>query len=174
MNIATNGTTPVGPNGTGATNDLGFAAIINKCGQLKLVPPVINSIDDIVTKYDTPIWAQGGGNLALGDPTWTLDTLCFSDDAKANSAGRTAMVANTATNKVYLIVQRASSNKTIAAFRTAIQQYFGITSASTNYVGILLDGGGSSAIRAKNNLGATASIDGGRALCQIIALKDAN
>ena len=174
LNIATNGSNPVGPNGTGGINGLGFAAIVNDGGQLKLLEPVIETIDEIVDKCEgTLIWAQGGGNLALGDSGWTLGDLRFGPDAIANSQGRTAMVANTATNKVYLVVQRATSNKTVVGFRNAIQQYFGITSTSTDYVGILLDGGGSSALRAKNSLSATVSVDGGRPLCQIVALKDA-
>lgn len=85
------------------------------------------------------------------------------------------MVINTQTNTVYLIVAVASSDTTVRAFRNAIQSYFGITDSSNGnatcvYQGLLLDGGGSSAMRAMNSNGDVITTSAGRPLNQIIAL----
>lgn len=44
----------------------------------------------------------------------------------------------------------------------------------SHFVGLLLDGGGSSALKAKNAAGQTINTPLTRSLCQIIALKDPN
>ena len=56
--------------------------------------------------------------------------------------------------EVYLFVTQDNNNKYLRDFRTAIQQHLGITDGkSTNYVGIMLDGGGSSCLRVYTSSG---------------------
>ena len=84
---------------------------------------------------------------------------------------------NTVTKKVYLIVSRENTAKSVEQFRKAIHEYFKIPVAlggTSTFVGLLLDGGGSSCIRAKNSAGRVVDVNTGRALCQVITLKDAN
>lgn len=171
QNIALNNGVGLAPNNTGEANELGFSALVYTNGAITLENDVMVKAD--ITNVAACTWAQGGGDLKLGNANWTTADLRFSSDALVNSTGRTAIVADTFTNKVYLIMHRESSSKSIVAFREAIQQYLGITSGSTRYVGLLLDGGGSSALKARDALGADKNISTTRKLCQIIALKDA-
>ena len=176
LNYAINNGVPVGPNGTGAINDLGFAAIAYVNGMVKLLPAVLRDAADLRTALGgaTPTWVQGGGNLMLGNGNWATSDLRFTSDALANSIGRTAIVVNTATKKVYLIVSRESTAKSVVQFRNAIYQYLGISNGTSTFAGLLLDGGGSSCIRAKTSDGRVVDVNTGRALCQVITLKDAN
>lgn len=175
-NYAINNGVPVGPNGTGANNGIGFAAMAYVNGAVKLLPAILKTPADLSAALGgaTPTWVQGGGNLMLGNASWSTTDLRFSTGALANSTGRTAIVANTVSKKVYLIISRESSNKSITQFRDAIYQHLGIANGMTTFVGLLLDGGGSSSLKAKGANGQTVGSPGSRALCQIIALKDAN
>ena len=170
---------PVGPNGTGAINDLGFAAIAYVNGMVKLLPAILKDAADLRAALGgaTPTWVQGGGNLMLGNEDWDIKDLRFSAGALVSSTGRTAIVANTATKKVYLIVSRESAAKRVVDFRDAIHKYFKISEipgGTSTFIGLLLDGGGSSCIRAKNSAGRVVDVNTGRPLCQVITLKDAN
>lgn len=177
-NIALNNGVEIGPNGTGATNgdSTGHAVIAYYNNQIHYCAECMSKEDLKATLGGEAVWAQGGGALKLGDSNWTRRDLCFGDDALVNSRGRTAIVANKSTKKIYLIVAQESTNKSIENFRTAIQQHFGITSSNTDYVGIQLDGGGSSALKAYRYLGVTYDVmqDYGRPLCEIVALKIAH
>ena len=148
----------------------------------------INGIGDldqddssIPAKYKVEgTWMQGGIDLALGYSSWLS---VFGKDGGENytsgSAYRTAMVAHlngAKAGKVELMVYAAAV--TTANFRTAIQQYLGITdgaSPSTTYAAIMLDGGGSSQMTAKNAFGTMVVIPSSqsRGLSQIVTLKDA-
>ena len=175
QNYAINNGVPVGPNGTGATNELGFAAIAYVNGMVKLLPAVLRDDADLRAALGgaTPTWVQGGGNLMLGNGSWAPSDLRFTPDAQANSPGRTAIVVNTATKKVYLIVSRESTDKSVVQFRNAIYQCLGISNGTSTFAGLLLHGGGSSCIRAKNSAGQVVGAATSRALCQVITLKDA-
>lgn len=179
LNYAINNGVPVGPNGTGAINDLGFAAIAYVNGMVKLLPAILKDAADLRAALGgaTPTWVQGGGNLMLGNEDWGIKDLRFSDEALVSSTGRTAIVANTATKKVYLIVSRESAAKRVVDFRDAIHKYFKISEipgGTSTFIGLLLDGGDSSCIRAKNSAGRVVDVNTGRPLCQVITLKDAN
>ena len=140
-----------------------------------LLPAVLRDDADLRAALGgaTPTWVQGGGNLMLGNGSWAPSDLRFTPDAQANSPGRTAIVVNTATKKVYLIVSRESTDKSVVQFRNAIYQYLGISNGTSTFAGLLLDGGGSSCIRAKNSAGQVVGAATSRALCQVITLKDA-
>lgn len=74
---------------------------------------------------------------------------------------------------LHLIV--SNTNCDITAFRKAISQYFGIQEgeqASSRYLGLSLDGGSSSQLKAKQN-GSNVYVNSvGRNLCQIVALRN--
>lgn len=120
-------------------------------------------------------WAQGGFHLWLGYTDWRTQFMAQPDASTFinGSAYRTAMIANTTTKNVYLIVTLQSV--TISAFRSAIQSYLNISDGSqlnSTYNGILLDGGGSSQLRAKDSSGNVVNISQSRPLAQIVVLKD--
>ena len=87
------------------------------------------------------------------------------------------MIANKSTNNVYLVVTNQSVS--VSAFRGAIQSYMGITDGSqsnANIQALLLEGGLSSQLRAKDPNGDIKEIymeSGGvaRSLAQIAVLK---
>lgn len=127
----------------------------------------------------THSWGQGGIRLILGynESSWRSN-LISSTEATASfidlrSPRRTGIVADTSTNKVYLIV--SNTNCDITAFRKAISQYFGIQEgeqASSRYLGLSLDGGSSSQLKAKQN-GSNVYVNSvGRNLRQIVALRN--
>jgi hypothetical protein len=121
-------------------------------------------------------WAQGGRGLSLANSNWrNLETAHpFTEKWEYTASGMSAMVVNSSTKDVYLIVYNGS-NISPATFRIAIQTYFGIqdtAGGSSNYKGILLDGSGSSQMKAKNSSGTVVNVTGdSRALVQIITLK---
>ena len=174
FNMALNNGEGVGPGISGTYNaDFGFGVIGYYNSNVFYVPYCTNNTNLRNELGGNAVWAQGGGVLNLGDPNWTVYDMDYTEDPTGSSRGRTAIVANTTTNKVYLVVMQEDVAKSVAAFRTAIMSYFGITSSNTNYVGLLLDGGGSSSLKAKRYANVTYDVyqDNGRKLCQIIALK---
>lgn len=177
-NIAVNNGVLVGPDGAGDYNgsDCGSSIIAYHNGSVKI-------LDDIITHNDaknalgsvTATWIQGGQHLYLGgvENDWISKWHC-GHNMTATSTRRTAIVINTQTNMVYLIVA-SSASKTVREFRNAIKSYFGITdtvngNTSCIYQGLMLDGGGSSAMRAMNSNGSVVTTSAGRPLNQIIAL----
>lgn len=142
--------------------------------------PTIEASEIPGTK-DTGTWAQGGYSMWLGDKKAKERSLeeVNNDDQYgylSNSAkGRTALVADLTYKKVYLIV--TPSSNTFTTFKQAIEEYLNITegdTASSRYKGIMLDGSGSSQMKAKNSSGDVVEIRGDeRNLCEIIALRNA-
>lgn len=124
----------------------------------------------------SPVWAQGGITLSLGKKNWVTvwnSETNYSVDGERE--GRTFLVANKTTNKVYLFVQQTGeggATYSVRQFRNTIQQYLGISDGNdTDFVGIALDGGGSSCLRCYNSEGTRIGIDVSRPLCQIIYIK---
>ena len=137
------------------------------------------SCDSIPFSAQANSWVQGGFHLWLGNSNWQTQ---FVNQPSGSSfingnAYRTAMIANKSTNNVYLVVTNQSVS--VSAFRGAIQSYMGITDGSqsnANIQALLLDGGLSSQLRAKDSNGAIKEIymeSGGaaRSLAQIAVLK---
>ena len=170
LNIALNNGAAVGPGAAGTRNTCGHGNIAYIGGQIKCISA---STQSQLISYlgGKPTWAQGGGMLYLGDANWETKW-DFPHAPDALSTGWTAMVANTSTKKVYLFVTQDNNNKYLRDFRTAIQQHLGITDGkSTNYVGIMLDGGGSSCLRVYTSSGSRVGPDTPRPLCQIVSIK---
>lgn len=124
--------------------------------------------------YANGTWAQGGYSMHLGNTNWAELTL--AEPAAANvfydsRAGKSAMVAHMSQKRVYLVITQNAA--TWETFRTAIQNYMGISDMgandSTTLQGIFLDGSGSSQMKSKSN-GYIESSDN-RALCQIVAIR---
>ena len=137
------------------------------------------SCDSIPFSAQANSWVQGGFHLWLGNSNWQTQ---FVNQPSGSSfingnAYRAAMIANKSTNNVYLVVTNQSVS--VSAFRGAIQSYMGITDGSqsnANIQALLLDGGLSSQLRAKDSNGAIKEIymeSGGaaRSLAQIAVLK---
>lgn len=180
-NIATNDGVAVGPdgsgeaNGSGSSSKVGRAALVFHNNMLKLIDPAERAAT-VQAQLGNPIakWMQGGINLDLGNSNWK-NNWYFDYGPSSTSTGRTAMVANTNTNKVYLIIGISTSAKSIEAFRSALQGYFDITDSANGtsiYKGIMLDGGGSSSMRAMVN-GAAKNFGGTRAINEMICLREA-
>lgn len=140
----------------------------------------MTDIDTIFKTNETGTWAQGGYSMWLGASDARERSLeeVHNDDKYGyltNAAsGRTALVADLDTDTIYLIVTNDSN--TFTTFRKAIQYYFNIpeTKPSSRYRGIMLDGSGSSQLRAKKSNGALVKVEGdGRELCQVIVMRDA-
>ncbi len=184
LNVALQDGQHVGPGTHGLTNSTGRSVIGWDGTSLEQINGIryLNQNDSsIPAKYKVEgTWMQGGIDLALGYSSWLS---VFGKDGGENytsgSAYRTAMVAHLSgakAGKVELMVYAAAV--TTANFRTAIQQYLGITdgaSPSTTYAAIMLDGGGSSQMTAKNAFGTMVVIPSSqsRGLSQIVTLKDA-
>jgi len=167
-NIAMNGRVAVGPEDAGTYNTCGKGNIALVNGQIQCFEA--NDIQEVLKKYPSPTWVQGGGMMFLGDPNWK-DKWSFPHDPESSSTGRTALVSNKKSKKVYLVVGISSTSKTITQFRTALQSHFDITDgSSTDYVGLMLDGGGSSTLRLYQN-GTRTGPNTSRKLCQILYLK---
>lgn len=179
-NIAANNGVLVGPSGAGDYNgdDCGSSIIAYHNGTVKL-------IDDIKTHNEakqalgngTAVWVQGGQNLYLGElrANWEDKWKCGITLSKTSNR-RTYLIIDTQTNDVYLIAAICSSYMSTIATRSALLAYLGITdtnggNASCRYQGLMLDGGGSTSMRAMNSSGAVVTAGGGRKVNQIIALK---
>jgi hypothetical protein len=156
-----------GTDRSGYTNHMGFAAICcSKAGALKWYSAGVTNITKIDSSYQ--YWAQGGPSLRLGQngDSGLEDEMA---DQYATYAPRSAIVAKISTKKVYLIA--ATDSIQTATFRTRIAASLGFSntgsSPSTEWVGIVLDGGASSALRC-----AEKNIEPGRKLSQVILLRD--
>lgn len=179
-NIATNDGVAVGPdgsgeaNGSGSSSKVGRAALVYHNNKLKLIDPAVRA-ETVQAQLGNPIakWMQGGINMDLGDSNWKSNWY-FDYGPTTTSTGRTAMVANTSTNKVYLIIGVSTSAKSIETFRAALQSYFGITDSTNGtsiYKGIMLDGGGSSSMRAMVD-GTAKNFGGTRAINEMVCLRE--
>ena len=119
-------------------------------------------------------WGQGGIALWLGWSNWEaqVDNQPAASQYKpALENGRTTLIANMSTNKAYLIITTAPV--TMATFRSAIQGYLGITDgaqASNTYQGVMLDGGSSTQLKAKNSSNATVNVGHTNPVSEIVAL----
>lgn len=134
------------------------------------------SYSSIGFSTQTNTWAQGGFHLWLGHSGWRNNFINqpSGSDFIDGAAYRTAMIANMTSKSIYLIV--ALQSVTVTAFRSAIQSYLNISDASqlnSTIQGILLDGGGSSQLRAKSSSGSVVNAPQTRPLAQIVVLKDA-
>ena len=182
-NIAVQNGTYVGPyidpvaNGFG--NSVGKGVIYWDGSDLNFAFSVTYA-NELVGYYEDPnVWMQGGIALWLGSNQWEQNVRNQGVGAAqylSGSAQRTGMVANMSTGQVHLIVAPASV--TVSAFRAAIQAYLGITDgsqANTTYQALLLDGGGSTQMRALNQNGSTVNVtSSSRALSQIVRLTSLN
>lgn len=135
----------------------------------------------------TNTWLQGGIALWLGYSDWRTK---YDEQATTPSAveslyeyvteprPRTAMVANLLTNTIELIV--CTNNIHLENFRAAIQSRYGISDGaahSTTYQAILLDGGISTQLVAKDSetgVAVVAAAANLRAVKQIVSLKNFN
>lgn len=177
-NFAMNNGVQVGPDTCGTFNggDCGRGAIAYHNGQLKCLEGVA-TLADVTSQLGTsitPTWIQGGESLKLGNSNWETGWNCGVTPS-STSTGRVAMVVNTTSNEVHLIAAITSSNLSVRQFRSALLTKFGITDTSGGtsiYKGIMLDGGGSTSLRAINSSGASVTLGCGRAVNQIIALKN--
>lgn len=190
-NIALNYGVPVGPvitsesvgenkiyvgDESGFNNGMGDDCMVYIDGHIEL-KKATNATQLLSQLNSTPAWVQGGASLRLqeSESVWSANWPLKLDSAvDGQNSNRTAIVANTATNDVYLIVQRATgSNKyTVRAFRRAIQAHINsIAGSLENFEGIFLDGGGSSCLCGYNSSGARIGVNTTRPLCQIIYIK---
>ena len=122
-------------------------------------------------------WGQGGIALWLGWSNWLAQVEAQPSGSlyTGSADGRTALIANMSTNKVYLIVTTATA--TTATFRAAIQSYLGITDgaqANNTYQGIMLDGGSSTQLKAKTSNNTTVNIGNSSAIPEVIVLKSSS
>lgn len=182
-NIAINYGVPVGPDfnskdfgwvPAGSYNTVGSWNIAYCGGEIKFVQA--KNLDELKPALGgvTPIWAQGGVSLDFGNPKWDVDGIWDSERYTPDSvsAGRTMVVANKASKKVYLFVQRTETAYSIRAFRETVRNYLGIPqNGFTSFVGLMLDGGASSGLRGYNSAGGRVGADAKRALNQIIYIK---
>lgn len=181
-NIAQNNGVSVGPNssgdanGSGGSSKVGNAALAYHNGKLKMVDNVIRATE-AQSRLGTPtaVWMQGGINMHFGNSNWsTSDNWYFDYTPTSLSTKRTAMVANTRTNELYLVIAVSSSSKSIVDFRNALKSHFGFSDSnngSSDYVGLMLDGGESSSMRAMVN-GVAKSFGGVRQVNEMISLKE--
>ena len=181
-NIATNNGVSVGPNGSGDANGsggsskVGNAALAYHNGKLKMIDDVIRATEaQGALGSPTAVWIQGGINMHFGNTNWSSSENWYFDyGVSSTRTGRTAMVANTKTNELYLIIATSSSGKSITTFRNAMKSYFGFSDSnngSSDYAGLMLDGGASSSMRAMVN-GTAKSFGGARAINEMISLKE--
>lgn len=180
-NIALNYGVPVGPYFNskdfgrvlaGSYNTVGSWNIAYCGGEIKFVQA--KNLDELKTALGgvTPIWAQGGISLDFGSSKWEDDWDSERYKPDNLSTGRTMVVANKASKKVYLFVQRTETAYSIRAFRETVRNYLGIPQPGfTSFVGLVLDGGISSGLRCYNSAGSRVGADASRALDQIIYIK---
>ena len=113
--------------------------------------------------------------MHFGNSNWsTSDNWYFDYTPTSLSTKRTAMVANTRTNELYLVIAVSNTNKSIVDFRNALKSHFGFSDSnngSSDYVGLMLDGGESSSMRAMVN-GVAKSFGGVRQVNEMISLKE--
>lgn len=130
-------------------------------------------------------WIQGGIGLWLGYSDWL--SLYRDQDSGASmayynggSARRTGLIAGLSGQSAGMVKLVVSANAlTVNGFRAAIQAYLGISDGPQMngvYQALMLDGGGSSEMVAKNALGQTIVFPANqeRGIPEIITLKDPN
>ena len=119
-------------------------------------------------KGNSQAWAQGGVAMSLGNRNWKDKAEKPLRSVTTSNENLSALVVKGVSDSVWLIAGAGPCTHTL--FRTAIQDYLGITdSPSTDnytYHGIFLDGGGSTQF-----VCAEKSITTTRKLCQVITLK---
>ena len=136
-----------------------------------------SSLSAVKNLTGTVSWAQGGGGMYLGYSGWKAKAQNkFPHSMSYSSAGRTALVVDTTTQYAYLTV--TPDNVNYEQFRKAIMEYLGISdtsTASTRFLGLFLDGGSSSQLRAKTPSGSTVYIHtsgGANITCEDILLNN--
>lgn len=180
INIAMNNGAAVGPDTNrdgrpeGSDNYIGSGVVAWNGSQLSCYASVEHASEiSFLSRAGT--WGQGGIALWLGWSAWESqvnnqpNASMYKDAA---TGGRTALIANMSTNKVYLII--TEEEVTMAEFRAAIQSYLGITDgnqANNTYQGVMLDGGSSTQLKAKNASNATVTKGNNSVIPQFIALK---
>jgi len=182
-NVATENGVALGPhssgeaNGSGGASKVGRGVIAYHNDALKMFDPAIRANEtQALLGSTTATWMQGGVGMFLGDSNWKNSDKWYFDLAPSSvSSKRTAMVVNTSTKKVFLIVGLTTdgSSKSIEAFRNALKTHFGISDSANGtsvFKGLLLDGGESSSMRAMAN-GGSQSFGGTRAINEMICLK---
>lgn len=180
INIAMNNGSPVGPDTNrdgrleGSDNYVGSGVVAWNGSQLSCYADV-STASEISFLSNRNTWAQGGIALWLGYGNWEdqVDNQPAASSYKAAAeGGRTALIANMNTNTVYLII--TTEKVTMASFRSAIQSFLGIyDGAQANYTiqGIMLDGGSSTQMRAKNSSNSIVNLGNSSAIPQFVALK---
>lgn len=178
LNIALENGNVVGPylnnysNGFG--NSVGSGAIYWNGSQL-MTTYSVEYADQLSIYGDSGTWAQGGIGLWLGYNDWENQ---FKSQKNADAyfdreSQKTAIVADMSRNLVYLVV--TEDIVSTADFRVALQAYLGISDgaqANNTYQALLLDGSGSSQMRARSSNGSIVNIKGdSRNLSQIITLR---
>lgn len=178
LNIALENGNVVGPYrndySNGFENNIGSGAISWNGSQLSTTYSV-EYADQLSIYGNSGTWAQGGIGLWLGYYDWE-NQFKIQKNADAyldRKSQKTAIVADMNGNLVYLVV--TEDNVSTADFRAALQDYLGIfdgAQANNTYQGLLLDGSGSSQMRARSSNGSIVNIKGdSRNLSQIITLR---
>ena len=148
---------PVGMDSNdGRNNTAGGCIIAYNNGSLYFAANVNSDASSKVPKGIRNTWAIGGMGLYLGHPDW-LEMFLSNPEARnyfenETLGPRTALLANTDTNEVYLVACFILTT-TINNMRLALMSYADIeegTYATTPWRAILLDGGASAQIRGKN------------------------
>ncbi len=120
-------------------------------------------------------WAQGGAGMYLGKTDWiTPAEYGFKYKMSDARYGRTGLVVDNGQGFAYLIVN-TDAEMSYIQFRQAIMTFFNLTdgaTASTRYLGLFLDSGGSTQLRCLNPQNGSVNIGGGGALCEAITLRD--
>lgn len=178
LNVAVQDGKYVGPNTQGSENKVGSGIITWDCATLRFYPGAFNVspmlYEGVSTSSD---WCVDSG-LWLGYNDW-LTSYKAKDEYYYNAGavrctGLIACLSGPNVGKVKLIVSNGSL--TVSNFRTAMQAYLGITDGpqiSGEYQAVMLDGGKSSEMVAKNVLGGTVVFpsDQTRGIPEIITLK---
>lgn len=179
LNIAMQDGQPVGPSTQGNTNDVGMGAVAWNGTQVSAYTQAM-SASDISGISGTGTWIQGGIALWIGYQGWEQKVKDqWAGTYLTGTACRTAMVGKLGYNQVDLFV--TVEKVTFAAFRSAVQAFYGITSdsaqANNSHQGIMLDGSYSSQMRAKNSSNTTVNValsdssGSYRPIAQLVTLK---
>lgn len=123
-------------------------------------------------------WAQGGVGMYLGWTDWIPSAeYLFGDDTWKMTnvrVGRTGFVVDNGTGFAYLIINN-SAELSYIQFRQAIMTFLNLKDGPTpskQYLGLILDGGSSTMLRAVSPQNTLKNF-GGRAIDEAITLKDA-
>lgn len=193
LNVAVQDGQYVGPGDRGSYNRVGGCIIAWNgssmyfdCGVNQQVGiPDISFLLNAGSPYLQPgTWIQGGSGLWLGDKNW-LKSYEAQDDGQsmeyynagaAQRSGLIAILSGPYAGTIKLVTTINAMN--VENFRAAIQKYLGITDGpqhNTMYQAIMLDGGSSTQMAAKNVLGTTVYFPTSQAnVPQIITLINPN